>query len=71
MKLYAAETVGDYSLSRVKVIDAVSLTIMGNIDGSARSENSGNARIVKASGVCGAELSLEGGTGSMSAHACQ
>ena len=41
-----------------KVIDMIPLTIMGDIDGSARSENGGNARIIETSGVRRAVLGL-------------
>jgi hypothetical protein len=34
-----------------KTIGAIPLTIMSNVDGSARSENGENARIIEASGV--------------------
>ena len=37
----------------------IPLTIVGDIDGSARSENGGNARLIKPSGVLGAVLGLE------------
>jgi len=42
------------------VIDVIPLTIMGDIDGSARSENGGNTGVIQPSGVLGAELGLEG-----------
>ena len=51
------------------MIDVIPLTIMGDIDGSARSENGGNAGIVETGGVRGAELGLcRRGTESMSIH---
>ena len=46
-------------------------TIMGDIDGSARSENGENAGIIKASDVCKAERDLEAGTKSIGAHICR
>jgi len=50
------------------VIDVIPLTIMGDIDGSARSENGGNGGVVQASGVHGAELGLKRGTEGMRIH---
>jgi len=47
------------------------LTIMIDIDGSASSENGENPRVVKASGVCGAVIDLQGGTESMSTGVCR
>ena len=47
--------------------EMVRLTIMGNIDGSTRSENGEGAGVIKASGVCWAKLGLEE---SMSTYVC-
>ena len=41
----------------------VLLTIMGDIDGSARSEDGENARIIEPGGACGTEFDLEWETG--------
>ena len=47
------------------------LTVVSDIDGSTRSENSENTRVIEASGVCGAVIDLvEAGTGSISVHVC-
>ena len=70
MKLYAAETDKGYSVkscvwSRV-MIDSIQLTVMSDIDGSARVENGENAGIIKACGIRGAVLGLDAEAGSMS-----
>ena len=69
-KLYAAETDKGYSVrscvwSRV-MIDLIQLTIMSDIDGSARVENGEDGGIIKACGIRGAILGLDAEAGSMS-----
>ena len=54
--------------SKSKGIEMIRLTIMDDVDGSARIENGKNTRILKASGVCRAVLDLEQGTESMNTH---
>jgi len=54
-----------------KMIGMIALTIMGDIDGSARSENGENAGIVKAGGVRGTVFDLEAETQGMSTYVCQ
>ena len=46
----------------------IPLTVMSDIDRSARSENGEKAGIIDASGVCGAKLDLKAGTESISTH---
>jgi len=41
------------------MIDVIRLTIVGDIDGSTRSENGENAGIIEAGGVRGTVLDLE------------
>ena len=74
MKLYAAETDEGYSVrscvwSRV-TIDLIRLTIMSDIDGSARVENGEDAGIIKACGIRGAVLGLGTEAESMSTRVC-
>ena len=52
-------------MSESKATDRRLLTIMGNIDGSARGENGENTRIVETGSVCGAELDLKVEAGSI------
>ena len=49
----------------------IPLTVMGDIDGSARSENGENAGIIEASGVFRAELDLEAETNDVSTQGWQ
>ena len=44
----------------------ISLTVMSDAGGCARSENSENAGITAASGIFGIEIDLEAGTGTIS-----
>ena len=71
--MYAAETESGYSVSEMalksKAIDVIQLTIVGDVDGSARIENGKNTGILEASGVFRAVLDLEE-IESMSAHVC-
>ena len=48
------------------MIDSIQLTVMSDIDGSARVENGENAGIIKACGIRGAVLGLDAEAGSMS-----
>ena len=48
------------------MIDLIQLTVMSDIDGSARVENGENAGIIKACGIRGAVLGLDAEAGSMS-----
>ena len=49
----------------------IPLTVMSDVDGSPRSEDGEIARIIDANDVCRAELDLEAGIKSISAHVCQ
>ena len=47
------------------------LTVMGDIKGSARSENGESAGVIQAGGICWAVLDLQTGTESVSRRICQ
>ena len=49
----------------------IPLTIMSDVNGSARSKDGENARIIEAGSVCGAELDLEAETEGINTRACQ
>ena len=53
-----------------KAIDMIQLTIMSDVDGSARIENGKGPGILKASGVCRTVLDLEDETESMNTYIC-
>ena len=63
MKSYAAETDGGRlvreTILKLKVINAILLTVMNDIDGSTRSENGEATGIVEAGSVFGDILDLE------------
>lgn len=47
------------------------LTIVSNVDRNVRRENSENAGVIKACGVCGTVLDLEAETESVSTQICE
>jgi len=51
--------------------ERITLTIMNNTDGIARSQNGENAGIIEASGVLGVVLDLQTGTENVSPWDCQ
>ena len=54
--------------SESNVVDMITLTVVGNVGGSAGSENGESTGIIEASGVCETVLDLEAGTDSISAR---
>ena len=50
------------------MIEAISLTVMSDIDGSSRSKNGESSGIIEAGGGCGVVIDLAAGTESISVH---